>query len=139
MNTDRIIHIGTTEDAVITIAALGTRVIAAAGHPGHNLEQVGRRILSDKVMDTIRDGYNRRISEGATPKEAIIRVGQSMIAHYCNSAGIPTDPTRTATPARVYCLTHPGAHDETTQCQDVHEIAPAGPEPRPGHPCTTAS
>ncbi|MDH6544140.1 hypothetical protein [Streptomyces sp. SPB4] len=84
----RIIRIRNTEDAVAEIAALTTRVIAAAGHPGHGLESVGQIITSDTVLETIRTAYNRRITQGATPKDAVIAVGQSLIAHYCNSAGI---------------------------------------------------
>lgn len=84
------ITIRTTEDAVSTIAALATRVIAEGNHPGHDLEKVGRILTSDRVLDTIRTAYNKRIAEGVTTKDAVIRVGQIMIAHYCNSARIPT-------------------------------------------------
>ncbi|WP_406501575.1 hypothetical protein OHA04_27535 [Streptomyces sp. NBC_01590] len=86
------IRITGTEDAVATIAALTTRVIAEGGHKGHDLETVGRIITSDTVLDTIRTAYDRRIANGATPKDAVTAVGQSLIAHYCNSAGIPTAP-----------------------------------------------
>ncbi|MFB8402172.1 hypothetical protein [Streptomyces sp. NPDC055912] len=88
----RTIRIAGTEDAVAEIAALTTRVIAEGGHDGHDLETVGRIITSDEVLGTIRTAYNRRIAAGATPKEAVTAVGQSLVAHYCNSAGIPTDP-----------------------------------------------
>lgn len=82
------IQVRNTEDAVATIAALATRVIAEAGHEGHGLEAVGERLTSDAVLDTIRAAYDRRTGQGATPKDAVIAVGQSLIAHYCNSAGI---------------------------------------------------
>ncbi|MEW2071807.1 hypothetical protein [Streptomyces sp. NPDC007346] len=88
----RTIRIRSTEDAVAEIAATTTRVIAEGGHKGHDLETVGRIITSDAVLDTIRTAYDRRTAEGATPKEAVIAVGTQLIAHYCNSAGIP--PTR---------------------------------------------
>ncbi|MEV7581585.1 hypothetical protein [Streptomyces erythrochromogenes] len=84
----RTIRIRNTEDAVAVIAAHTTRVIAAAGHPGHDLESVGQVITSDTVLQTIRTAYSRRIAQDATPKDAVIAVGQSLIAHYCNSAGI---------------------------------------------------
>lgn len=99
----RIIRIRSTEDAVVEIAAMTTRVIAEGGHEGHDLETVGRLITSDLVLDTIRAAYNRRTAEGATPKEAVIAVGTQLVAHYCNSAGIPT-----ATPAE------PDAPEEVT-------------------------
>ena len=82
------IRIRNTEDAVSVIAALTTRVIADGGHEGHDLETVGARITSDAVLDTIRTAYERRTGNGATPKDAVIAVGQSLIAHYCNKAGI---------------------------------------------------
>ncbi|MEW2631638.1 hypothetical protein AB0903_08255 [Streptomyces sp. NPDC048389] len=72
------------------------RVIAEGGHEGHDLETVGRIITSDTVLDTIRTAYDRRIAAGATPKDAVTAVGQSLIAHYCNSAGIPTAPAAPA-------------------------------------------
>lgn len=86
----RKIRIGSTDEAVATIAALTTKVIAEDNLPGHSLEEVGARITSDDVLATIRTAYLRRLAKGATPKEAVIAVGQSLIAHYCNSAGIPT-------------------------------------------------
>lgn len=82
------ITINNIEDAVAVIAAYATRVIAADNHPGHNLEQVGARMTSDEVLDTIRAALTRRIDNGTTPKEAVIGVGQAVIAHYCNAAGI---------------------------------------------------
>ncbi|GHA94396.1 hypothetical protein [Streptomyces chryseus] len=94
----RTIRITGTEDAVAEIAALTTRVIAEGGHDGHDLETVGRIVTSDTVLDTIRTAYDRRIADGATPKDAVIAVGQSLIAHYCNSAGIPTAEAAPADP-----------------------------------------
>ncbi len=85
---NKTITIRNIEDAVTTVAAYATRVIAADNHPGHNLEQVGTRMTSDEVLDTIRAALNRRIKNGATSKEAVIGVGQAVIAHYCNVAGI---------------------------------------------------
>ncbi|MDX3645317.1 hypothetical protein [Streptomyces sp. MB09-02B] len=85
---NKTITIRNIEDAVATIAAYATRVIAAGNHPGHNLEEVGARMTRDEVLDTIRASLTRRISNGATAKEAIIGTGQAVIAHYCNAAGI---------------------------------------------------
>ncbi|MCY0957707.1 hypothetical protein, partial [Streptomyces sp. H27-H5] len=76
----RTIRIRTTEDAVVEIAALTTRVIVKGGHEGHDLETVGRIITSDTVLDTIRTAYDRWVGNGATPKDAVIAVGQSLIA-----------------------------------------------------------
>lgn len=84
----RTIRIRNTEDAVVEIAALTTRSIAEAGHKGHDRESVGRIITSDAVLGLIRTAYNRRTGNGETPKDAVIAVGQSLIAHYYNSAGI---------------------------------------------------
>ncbi|MFJ2110602.1 hypothetical protein ACIOEX_01515 [Streptomyces sp. NPDC087850] len=72
------------------IAALTTRTIASFNHPGHDLEHVGRIITSDAVLELIRTSYNRHTSRGLTPKDAVIKVGQTVIATYCNRAGIPT-------------------------------------------------
>ncbi len=84
------IVINCTEDAVPAIAALATKVIAADGHPGHSLDEVGERMTSDDVLDAIRRSYDRNRANGMTVREAFTATGQSLIAHYCNSAGIPT-------------------------------------------------
>lgn len=80
-----------TEDAVPVIAALATKVIAAAGHPGHGLEYVGTVMTSDAVLDKIRTAYERHTRRGLTAKEAVIAVGQTVVASYCDRAGIPAD------------------------------------------------
>ncbi|MER0476783.1 hypothetical protein ABR737_00160 [Streptomyces sp. Edi2] len=85
------IRIRTTEDAVAVIAAMATKTIAAGAHPGHGLEAVGTRLTTDDVLGRIRAAYNRHTAGGATPKESVIAVGQTLIAAYCNSAGIPTE------------------------------------------------
>lgn len=82
------IKIRNIEDAVAVVAAYATRVIAAGNHPGHNRDQVGERLTSDEVLDMIRAALTRRVENGATAKEAVIGVGQSVVAHYCNAAGI---------------------------------------------------
>jgi hypothetical protein len=79
-----------TEDAVVVILALATETIAAGNHPGHTLHQVFDRITSDEVLCLVREFYGRRIAKGETPRDAVIGVGQSLIAHYCEKAGIPT-------------------------------------------------
>jgi hypothetical protein len=84
------IRIRNTDDAVATIASIATKVIAEGNHPGHDLEAVGARLATCDVLATIRRAYDRHTTNGATPKAAVIAVGQSLIAHYCNSAGIPT-------------------------------------------------
>jgi hypothetical protein len=86
------IRIRNTEDAVAVIAALATRSIASGGYEGHDLETVGALLTSDEILDRIRDGYTRRIGRGETPKEAVIGVGQTLIATYCKAAGLL--PTR---------------------------------------------
>ncbi|NEA42756.1 hypothetical protein [Streptomyces sp. SID11385] len=83
------IHITSTEDAVAVIAAYSTRAIAQGDHPGHDLTTVGTHLTSDLVFNAIRDAYERHIAKGATPKDAIIRVGQALIAAYCTRANIP--------------------------------------------------
>ncbi|MFD8509674.1 hypothetical protein ACFV27_00810 [Streptomyces antimycoticus] len=89
------IKINNTEDAVATIAAMATKVIAAGGHQGHDLETVGAIMASDNVLDAIRRSFTRNLAkDGATVKSAFIKTGQGLIAHYCNSAGIPTDDER---------------------------------------------
>lgn len=87
-NTTTTIKIRNIEDAVAVITAYATRVIAAGNHPGHNLDQVGERMTRDEVLDMIRAALIRRIENGATVKDAVIGVGKSVVAHYCNSAGI---------------------------------------------------
>lgn len=82
------ITIRSTEEAVATIAGLATRVIANGNHDGHPLERVARIITSDPVLSLIRTAYTRRIAQGEAPRQACIGVGQGLIAHYCNSAGI---------------------------------------------------
>lgn len=84
------IRISTTEDAVATIAALATKAIAADGHEGHDLERVGRIITSDPVLDKIREAFTRHLRDGKSVKDAMIAAGQTLIAVYCDSAGIPT-------------------------------------------------
>jgi hypothetical protein len=79
-----------TEDAVPVIAALATETIAAGGHDGHTLESVGAVMTSDAVLDRIRTAYDRHTGNGLTPKQAVIKVGQTVIATYCDRAGIPT-------------------------------------------------
>ncbi|WP_138909967.1 hypothetical protein [Streptomyces chryseus] len=137
----RTIRIRSTEDAVAEIAAMTTRVIAEGGHEGHDLETVGRIITSDTVLDTIRTAYDRRISSGETVKAAVIAVGQSLIAHYCNSAGIPTaeaapaDPdATTADPNGVPHRTH-GTCAATTRRVSVNRLRPElGTTTEFGHP-----
>ncbi|MFE3378751.1 hypothetical protein [Streptomyces anulatus] len=73
-------------------------MIAEAGHKGHDLETVGRIITSDPVLNRIRAAYDRRIGNGDTVKDALTAVGRSLVAHYCNSAGIPTTPAAPAVP-----------------------------------------
>ncbi|MBC9730698.1 hypothetical protein [Streptomyces sp. TRM68367] len=85
----RTFNIRTTEDAVACIAALATEVIADGNHPGHDLETVFDRITSGDVLCLIRQYYDRRVGNGESPRQAVIGVGQSLIAHYCQSAGIP--------------------------------------------------
>ncbi|MFF8786961.1 hypothetical protein [Streptomyces sp. NPDC015125] len=85
------IRIRSTEDAVAVIAAMATKAIAAGAHPGHDLEAAGTRMTTDDVLDRIRTAYNRHAAGGATPKESVIAVGQTLVAAYCNSAGIPTE------------------------------------------------
>lgn len=87
-NETTTIKIRNIEDAVAVIAAYATRTIAADNHPGHNLEQVGERMTRDEVLDTIRAALIRHLDNGATVKDAVIKVGQTVVAHYCNSAGI---------------------------------------------------
>ncbi|MFJ4627147.1 hypothetical protein [Streptomyces sp. NPDC088847] len=84
------ISIKSTEDAVPAIAALATRVIAADDHPGHSLEEVGERMTTDDVLDAIRCSYDRNRAKGMTVREAFTATGQSLVAHYCDRAGIPT-------------------------------------------------
>ena len=84
-------QINSTEDAVPVIAAMATKVIAAAGHPGHGLEEVGAVMTSGAVLDRIRTAYNRYTRRGLTPKEAVIEVGRTVVASYCDRAGIPAD------------------------------------------------
>ncbi|WP_328638408.1 hypothetical protein [Streptomyces canus] len=86
------IKIENTEDAVAQIAALATKVIADGGHEGHDLETVGTIMTSDAVLDAIRNSFTRNLAkDGATVKDVFTATGQALIAHYCNSAGIPTD------------------------------------------------
>lgn len=82
------IKIRNIEDAVAVVAAYATRAIADGNHPGHNRDQVGSHLTSDEVLDMIRAALTRRVENGATVKEAVIGVGQSVVAHYCNAAGI---------------------------------------------------
>lgn len=82
-------RIRSTEDAVPVIAALATKSIAAEGLPGHSLEEVGERMTCDEVLGRIRTAYERHTGNGMTPKEAVTAVGQTVIAAYLNSAGIP--------------------------------------------------
>lgn len=82
-------RVNSTEDAIPVIAAMATKVIAAAGHPGHGLDYVGSVITSDAVLDRIRTAYDRHTGNGLTPKEAVIEVGQAVVASYCDRAGIP--------------------------------------------------
>ncbi|CAL9611422.1 hypothetical protein SUDANB1_05635 [Streptomyces sp. enrichment culture] len=85
------IRIRNTEDAVAVIAAMATKVIAAGGHAGHDLETVGRIMTSDDVLGLIRTAYVRHTTKGRkTPKAAVIAVGQAVVASYCDRAGIPT-------------------------------------------------
>ncbi|MFB7496060.1 hypothetical protein ACFC09_15435 [Streptomyces sp. NPDC056161] len=84
------IRIRNTEDAVSGIAALATKVIAAGGHEGHDLETVGTRMTSDEVLDAIRRSFSANIRRGLNTREAFTATGQSLIAHYCNAANIPT-------------------------------------------------
>ncbi|MFD6852622.1 hypothetical protein CH313_27255 [Streptomyces sp. TSRI0384-2] len=84
------IRIRNTEDAVATIAALATKAIAKGNHEGHDLEVVGERMTCAQILDRIRTAYERHTARGATPKEAVITVGQTLVATYCESAGIPT-------------------------------------------------
>lgn len=84
------IRIETTEDAVAAIAALATRTIAADNLPGHSLEEVGERMTADDTLDAIRRSYETNIGRGLSVMDAFTRTGQSLVAHYCNSAGIPT-------------------------------------------------
>jgi hypothetical protein len=79
-----------TEDAVVIILALATETIADGNHPGHSLEEIFDRIASSEVICLIREFYLRRIANGETPRDAVIGVGQSLIAQYCEKAGIPT-------------------------------------------------
>ena len=88
MQNTTTIKIRNIEDAVATIAAYATRVIAAGNHPGHNLDQVGDRMTRDEVLDTIRAALIRHLKNGASVKEAVIKVGQAVVAQYCNAAGI---------------------------------------------------
>ncbi|MBV7255143.1 hypothetical protein KQH21_30985 [Streptomyces sp. IpFD-1.1] len=84
------IRIHNTEDAVPVIAALATKAIASGGHEGHDLEAVGERMTRTEILDRIRTGYERHIARGASPKAAVIAVGQVLVATYCDRAGIPT-------------------------------------------------
>ncbi|MBL3806130.1 hypothetical protein [Streptomyces sp. BRB081] len=84
------IRIRNTEDAVATIAALAAKAIAKGNHEGHDLEVVGERMTCAQILDRIRTAYERHTARGATPKEAVITVGQTLVATYCESAGIPT-------------------------------------------------
>ncbi|MEV6462987.1 hypothetical protein [Streptomyces albidoflavus] len=84
------IRIRSTEDAVPVIAALATKAIAHGGHEGHDLETVGERMTRTEILDRIRAGYERRITRGDSPKEAVIAVGVVLVATYCDRAGIPT-------------------------------------------------
>ena len=82
------IRIRNTEDAVATIAALTTKVIAAGGHAGHDLETVGTHMTADAVLDAIRRSFTRNLDKGMTVRDAVTATGQAVIAGYCNSAGI---------------------------------------------------
>jgi hypothetical protein len=84
------IRIRNTEDAVAVVAAMATKVIAKSGHGHHTTEYVGRIMTSDAVLDKIRTAYERHTANGKTPKEAVIAVGQTVVASYCDRAGIPT-------------------------------------------------
>ncbi|MEV0016657.1 hypothetical protein [Streptomyces tendae] len=83
-------RIQNTEDAVAAIAALATRVIAADNRPGRSLEEVGERMTADDTLDAIRRSFEANRTKGLSVKDAFTRTGQSLVAHYCNSAGIPT-------------------------------------------------
>lgn len=84
------IRIETTADAVREITRLAIRTIAAGGHRGHHTAAVTRVMESDDVQAAIRRSFNRNIGRGLTVRTAFTTTGQALIAHYCNSAGIPT-------------------------------------------------
>ncbi|EMF20387.1 hypothetical protein H114_32629 [Streptomyces gancidicus BKS 13-15] len=86
----RTIRIRTTEDAVAVVAALATQTIAAARHGHHTTDYVGAIMTSDEVLDKIRTAYERHTAKGLNPREAITAVGQTVVASYCDRAGIPT-------------------------------------------------
>lgn len=79
-----------TEDAVALIGAMAVKTIAGWGLEGHSLDEVGERVLADDAIQAIRRSFTANLAKGFDVKESVIRTGQSLIAHYCNSAGIPT-------------------------------------------------
>lgn len=84
------IRIETTADAVREITRLAVRTIAAGGHRGHHTAAVTRVMESAEVQGAIRRCFNRHIRNGAEVLEAFTSTGQTVVAHYCNSARIPT-------------------------------------------------
>jgi hypothetical protein len=83
-------RINTPSDAVREITRLAVQVIADGGHTGHSAAQVQARMNRSDVQDAIRNSFARRIALGQDVREAFTATGQALIAHYCNSAGIPT-------------------------------------------------
>lgn len=86
----RNVTIRSTEHAVAVIAAYATKVIAAEGYKHHDLEFVGGMLTANKTLNMIRATYTRHITNGKSVRDAVIATGQTVIAHYCNWAGIPT-------------------------------------------------
>ncbi|MFC8332762.1 hypothetical protein [Streptomyces olivaceus] len=84
------LRIETTADAVREITRLAVRTIAAGGHRGHHTARVTDLMESDDVQAAIRRSFNRNTGRGLTVRDAFTVTGQALIAHYCNSAGIPT-------------------------------------------------
>jgi hypothetical protein len=76
------VRLETPEDGVAYIAALVVQTIAAADVPGHDLETVARRVLTDRTLDTIRTAYTDQVEAGSHPKEAIKEVGVATIRAY---------------------------------------------------------
>lgn len=86
-----VITIEAPADAVREITRLAVRVIAGGGHPGHSTEEVQTLMAGDDVQEAIRRSYLRNTAKGMTARQAFTATGQALIAHYCNSAGIPAD------------------------------------------------
>ncbi|RSN51130.1 hypothetical protein [Actinomadura sp. WAC 06369] len=81
------VSLETVEDGVVYVAANIVKVIAAAGHPGHDREAVAARVLSDEGLDAIRDAYVGLVEAGTAPVDALRAVGVEAIRAYRRTHG----------------------------------------------------